>query len=95
MGDAFEWDPRKARANLERHNVSFQVAVEIFDGPCIVSRDVRRDYGEDRYQSMGLAGGRCLVVVHTPRGNRTRIISARKANEREQARYFKEIQGEG
>tara|TARA_R110000782_G_scaffold61762_3_gene127168 strand:+ start:357 stop:644 length:288 start_codon:yes stop_codon:yes gene_type:complete len=95
MHDAFEWDPRKARANLERHKVSFQVATEIFDGPCIVSRDVRRDYGEHRYQSIGIAGGRCLVVVHTPRGNRTRIISARKANGREQARYFKEIQGEG
>tara|TARA_R110000824_G_scaffold363483_1_gene551469 strand:+ start:163 stop:450 length:288 start_codon:yes stop_codon:yes gene_type:complete len=94
MHDAFEWDPRKARANLERHKVSFQVAAEIFDGPCIVFRDERRDYGEDRYRSMGMAGGRCLVVVHTPRGNRTRIISARKANGREQARYVKETQGE-
>ena len=95
MRDEFEWDPKKARSNLARHNVSFEVATEIFDGPCVVSRDRRRDYGEDRYESIGLAGGRCLVVVSTPRAGRTRIISARKANRREQTRYFQEIQAGG
>ena len=95
MTDRFEWDEGKARSNLERHKVSFPVATEIFDGPRVVSLDARRDYGEDRYESIGLAGGRCLVVVHTPRGNRTRIISTRKANRREQQRYYDEIQADG
>lgn len=94
MSREFEWDTAKARRNLELHKVAFEWAVAIFDGPTFEVHDTRRDYGEDRYIAMGLVDGRCLVVVHTPRGSKTRIISARKANRREQERYFAEVGGE-
>jgi uncharacterized protein len=93
MNEEFEWDPRKAESNLAIHKVSFDRATEIFNGPRLVVPDTRKNYGEDRYVSLGAVEGRCLVVVHTPRGEKTRIISARKANRREQDRYNREIVG--
>ena len=56
--------------------------------------DTREDYGEDRYITLGEVKGQCLVVIHTPRGERTRIISARRATKIEQVRYFQEIYDE-
>lgn len=94
MDDAFEWDADKARANLAMHKVPFEWAREIFTGPTLNIVDARQDYGETRIISIGEVEGRCLVVVHTPRSGRIRIISARKANQREQKRYYKDIQGE-
>ena len=49
--------------------------------------DERRDYKEPRFITVGKLNGRMVVVVWTPRGNSRRIISMRKCNEREQARY--------
>ena len=95
MNDKFEWDSQKAKANLINHKVSFDLAVEIFNGPRVEALDTREDYGEDRYVSIGEVEGRCLVVVHTPRGDKTRIVSARKASNDQQTRYYKEIYGEG
>lgn len=95
MDDEFEWDAKKAKSNLVEHKVSFDVAKGIFGGPRLEVPDRREDYGEDRYVSLGLVEGRCLAVVHTPRGGKTRIISARKATNGEQSRYYKEIHGEG
>ena len=94
MGDEFEWDVDKAKSNLADHNVSFEVTKEIFKGPRLEVLDTREDYGEDRYVSLGEVEGRYLAVVHTPRGGKTRIISARKATKVEQNRYYKEIYGE-
>ena len=70
------------------------MAEEIFKGPRLEVLDTREDYGEDRYVSLGEVEGRCLAVVHTSRGEKTRIISARKATKGEQSRYYKEIYGE-
>lgn len=94
MGDKFEWDTEKAKSNLADHKISFDLATEIFKGPRLEVLDTRQDYGEDRYVSLGEVEGRGLVVVHTPRGGKTRIISARKATDGEQRRYYKEIYGE-
>ena len=52
-----------------------------------VERDVRRDYGEERFRLYGRAAGRLFVIAYTRRGMVTRIISARKANARERERY--------
>lgn len=90
MLDGFEWDSAKAQKNLALHKVAFEWAAEMFAGPTVTVPDTRRDYGEDRFISLGAVDGRCLVVVHTPRNGKTRIISARKANRREQERYNQE-----
>ena len=94
MVEGFDRDPKKATSNLDDHKVSFDLAEKIFDGPRLEMLDTREDYGEDRYISLGEVEGRCLVVVHTPRGGKTRIISARKATKREQRRYYGKIHGE-
>ena len=94
MTDAFEWDWDKNASNLIDHKVDFDRAKEIFKGPRLEWLDTGEDYGEDRYISLGEVEGRCLVVVHTPRDDKTRIISARKATRNEQIAYYKKIYGE-
>ena len=62
-------------------------AEAIFEGATITIEDDRRDYGEIRFITVGFLEGRMVVVVWTPRGAARRIISLRKANDREQALY--------
>ncbi len=62
-------------------------AAEIFAGPTLTIPDDRADYGEPRFITIGRLGGRMVVTVWTPRGAARRIISLRKANDREQALY--------
>jgi uncharacterized DUF497 family protein len=86
----FEWDPQKARTNLEKHGVSFDLASLVFtDARRLSMRDTRQAYGEDRRIVLGQVAGRLMVVVVTARSNpaRLRIISARKANARERKQY--------
>jgi uncharacterized DUF497 family protein len=86
-GDEFEWDDEKARTNLIKHDVSFELARLVFDD---LDRQERMDEDpdEERWVVMGLVGGHVLVVAYTERKVRRRIISARKANRNEQRRYF-------
>ncbi len=95
MHNAFEWDPAKAAANLAKHRVSFFQASRIFAGPVLTRIDERMELAEPRYISVGEADGRCLVVVHTPRGEMIRIISARRAVSAERASYYRIIHGNG
>lgn len=84
----FEWDPEKAAANFEKHDVSFEFAIAVFqDSEKITCIDDRKDYGEIRFETMGYVNGRLYVVVHTMRGDCIRLISARKANPREQKKH--------
>ena len=86
----FEWDDDKARANLAKHSVSFEDASRIFDSSDVVDEaDLTMDYGEVRYRAVGLVKGRFLAVFFTFRGDRTRIISARKASRAEIRNYVK------
>lgn len=82
-----EWDARKATANLTKHGVDFaDAATVLHDNYALTIRDDFSD--EDRYVTIGVdAFGRLLVVVYTWRGERVRIISARKATSREIRRY--------
>ncbi len=74
----FDWDENKARANLEKHKVSFGLASEIFSKEEVLSfEDERFDYGEIREISLGEVEGVVLYVVFTVREERIRIISAR------------------
>ena len=84
----FEWDSAKDEANLKTHGISFDEARHIFDGPTLTRLDDRQDYGENRDISLGaLSPDAVLVVVHTARGDKIRLISARKANRRERTVY--------
>jgi uncharacterized DUF497 family protein len=83
----FEWNQRKAAANLKRHGVDFADAATIFeDDRALTIEDDRHD--EDRFITLGTdALGQLLVVVYTFRGDRIRIISARNATARERRQY--------
>jgi uncharacterized DUF497 family protein len=87
LGDShhFEWDDAKAQANVEKHGVRFQEAAEVFLDPLASYGDDAGAHAEDRYYVIGINFRlRMLIVVHTERTNRIRIISARlpTANER-------------
>jgi uncharacterized DUF497 family protein len=84
----YEWDEAKNAANITKHGVGFDLAARIFDGPVLTLRDTRHDYGEIREISIGqVEGVAILVVVHTERDARRRLISARPASQRERTRY--------
>ncbi len=85
----FDWDPAKSAANLNKHGISFDEARNVFDGPILTWVDDRRDYGENRHVSLGaLSPAAILVVIHTERGDKIRLISARNANRRERKVYY-------
>jgi uncharacterized DUF497 family protein len=84
----FEWDTRKADRNIAKHGVRFEYAAQVFLDPHrLDSEDERRDYNEERRLTLGKIEGRLFVVAYTPRGKLIRLISARKANQREQRQY--------
>jgi uncharacterized protein len=84
----FEWDPAKEAINIAKHGLNFETASRIFDGPVVTAIDNRRDYGEVREISIGAIGSAVVIVVaHTDRNGRVRIISARPAKRRERERY--------
>ncbi|MBV9586459.1 MAG: BrnT family toxin [Alphaproteobacteria bacterium] len=83
----FEWDEDKRASSLAKHGVDFRRAAQIFGGSVIEFSDERRDYGERRIRCLGEIEGRVFSVVYTWRGPIRRIISARKANVREQRAY--------
>ena len=90
-GELFEWDEQKAAANWRRHGVAFHRAVRIFRDAFAVERfDDREDYGEERINRIGMCDGAILHVTYTERGDRIRLISARRAERHEQDDYHRE-----
>ncbi len=85
----FEWDARKAKRNVATHGVSFDEASSTFKDPLSLTIfDPLHSEEEDRYILIGsTVKNRLLVIVHTTRGNRIRIISARKATKNEKTQY--------
>lgn len=89
----FEWDEANTRADIRKHGVSVEIAKRVFDWPLLTSRDRRKDYGEDRFVSIGQVGDEALIVItHTRREARIRLISARPASRKEGQRCRDEIQ---
>lgn len=88
----FEWDPRKAEANLQKHGVSFTEAGTVFgDELAITVHDPDHSRDEDRYITVGRSNRRrLLMVAHTDRGSRIRIISARELTKAERKDYEEE-----
>ena len=90
----FEWDPEKAKENLQKHRISFERAATIFlDQRAISIFDKEHSKDEDRWVTLGIdSSGILLVIVHTFRqvdvsSCRIRIISVRKAKKREAQQY--------
>jgi uncharacterized DUF497 family protein len=90
----FEWNPEKAQSNVKKHSITFDEASTVFaDTLSLTIHDPLHSEDEERYIIMGLScRNRVLTVVHTERGDRIRIISARKATKKE--RFYYENQAE-
>jgi uncharacterized protein len=84
-----EWDPRKAKSNLEKHGVSFEEAATALSDPMAATgADPDHSMTEQRYVTFGVSEkGRLVVVSHTEKGETIRIISARKASKGEREVY--------
>jgi uncharacterized protein len=88
--DEFEWDAGKAESNLVKHGVSFEAARCVFDDVFALERfDFGSAPDEIRYVIAGIVKDVILTVVYTERGERTRIISARRATKHEQEEYYR------
>ncbi|GLK67388.1 BrnT family toxin [Hansschlegelia plantiphila] len=82
-----EFDPIKRELTLRHRQLDFARCEEVFAARTFTAVDAREDYREVRFITVGRLDGRMVVVVWTQRGDARRIISLRKANDRERARY--------
>ncbi len=82
-----EYGQKKRDKTLAERGLDFADVEEVLSGISATLLDTRKDYGEDRFITTGLLGNRVVLVVWTKRGRKYRIISMRKANEREQKRF--------
>lgn len=93
MATRFEWDENKNRTNRAKHGVSFETATQIFEDPNLITRRDRNIEGEQRWHTIGYAGG-VLTVAHTVHESAPdeviRLISARRATRGEKKLYEKE-----
>jgi uncharacterized DUF497 family protein len=89
----YEWNAAKAKTNIQKHDVSFDEAATVFLDPVAWTfPDPDHSGGEEREITIGYTARHQVVFVsHCQRGNRIRIISARKATRREQRQYEKGI----
>ncbi|HEY8883884.1 MAG TPA: BrnT family toxin [Chloroflexota bacterium] len=86
--EGFEWDAAKRHdATFASRGLDFEAAARVFADDYLEREDTRRDYGERRYLVTGEVDGRVITVVWTPRSGRRRIISARRASDRERSSY--------
>ena len=85
----FEWDPVKAQTNRRKHRVTFEEAATVYgDALALTYPDPDHSFSEQRFITVGMSGAkRLLIVAHAERGESIRIISARKATQRERKQY--------
>lgn len=85
----FEWDTQKAASNRRKHRVSFEEACSVFGDPLAITfRDPDHSVGETRFLTFGMSTtGVLLVVSHTQRSQRTRLIGARRVTRTERKIY--------
>jgi hypothetical protein len=86
------FDPARRASTLADRSLDFADAVEVFAGKALNIPDERRDDGEPRMITMGWLRGRMVIVVWTPRGNARHVMSMRKANDREKARFGQRLE---
>ncbi|OGQ04704.1 MAG: hypothetical protein A3F82_08410 [Deltaproteobacteria bacterium RIFCSPLOWO2_12_FULL_44_12] len=89
----FEWDSEKSRFNKIKHDVSFEEAIAVWENIHMEVRNLAHSEDtEKRSATMGWIGKKLYVVIWTKRKNKIRIISVRRAREREEAIFFKKVQ---
>jgi uncharacterized DUF497 family protein len=88
----FTWSEAKRVANLKAHGLDFIDAPRVFDGVTFTFEDDRFSYGEQRFVTLGLLASVPVSVVHTESDHEIRIISFRKATNRETQIYFSQVQ---
>jgi uncharacterized DUF497 family protein len=88
MTGLFEWDEAKRERNIRDRKIDFIDILPLFEGEVVEIEDNRFDYGETRIKCFGELNDRVYAVIYTWRGENRRIISARKANAREQRAYY-------
>jgi uncharacterized DUF497 family protein len=81
------FDPAKNERNIAIRGISFEVAEQFEWDTAIVVEDLRKEYGEQRFQALGFIAGRLHAMVFTPRAGKIHVISLRRANRREVRRY--------
>ena len=86
------WSETKRAANIKAHGLDFLDAESVFQCVTFTFEDDRFSYGEQRFVTLGLLAGIPVSVVHTENEHEIRIISFRKATNRESQIYFNEIQ---
>ena len=85
------FDPLKRDRTLAERGLDFADAWRVFEGPTVEIPDTRKNYGEQRTICYGLLEARMVVVIYAHRGRHRRIISMRKANEREKSRIAPDL----
>jgi uncharacterized DUF497 family protein len=91
MNLRFEWNKAKAKANYDKHGISFELAQKVFKDPFAVEfPDDREDYDEQRLVIIGMVDRQILFVAYVERKESIRIISARRATTHEQEIYLEE-----
>ena len=88
----FTWSERKRALNLKDHGLDFVDAASVFEGLTFTFEDDRFSYGEQRFITLGLLAGIPVSIAHTEDDNEIRVISFRKATNREAKIYASEIQ---
>lgn len=83
----FEWDVLKEQSNITKHGLDFRTAARIFLDQFMIEFEDEHDYGESRWNGIGVVDGRVLFVTYTERNERIRIISARGAEPHERRKY--------
>jgi len=81
------FDPQKNERNIAQRGIPFEIAEDFEWDNALVVEDLRKDYGERRFQALGLIAGRLHALVFTPRAGLVHVISLRKANRRETKLY--------
>jgi uncharacterized protein len=86
-----EFDEAKRQTTLAQRGLDFADALTLFEAPSFTLTDDRKNYGEERFLTVGFLNSRMVIVVWTPRGETRRIISMRKCNAREQDEFGRRL----
>jgi len=84
----FSWHEPKRQTTLNKRGLDFAHAEQVFIGPTFTFEDNRRDYGEQRWVTLGLLREKVVVIVHTESEDEIHVISMREANKNEQILFF-------
>ena len=83
----WDWDEQKRQTTLLIRGLDFAMVNDFVISAAVIDPDERQDYGEARFKATGMIGDRLFVVIFTPRGDRFRLVSLRKANTREKREW--------